>query len=266
MMFSWTEAMMSRSIGVASPRDDPLEHLHRPVGALAAGRALAARLVVVEARGPQRQFGNRDGVVADDDRARAQHRARLRHRLEGVGQVEVLAGQDRGRRAAREPDLDLAPLAGPAREVVDDLPRGDAELDLVVAGALDVARDRDDLGAGGLLGPDRRVPLGAAVHDVRHVHQRLDVVDQRRPAVEALDRRERRLQARVAPLALERVEQCRLLAADVGAGAAVHDQLDPVPGAEDVLAEVAAVVGLARRRASSTSATSQYSPRMKMKA
>ena len=83
--------------------------------------------------------------------------------------------------------------------------------------------------------------------DPRHVGERLDVVDQRRPAVEALDRRERRLQARVAALALERVEQRRLLAADVGAGAAVDDQLEVAVAAEDVLAEVARLVGFGDR-------------------
>ena len=78
--------------------------------------------------------------------------------------------------------------------------------------------------------------------DVRHVGERLDVVDQGRPAVEALHRREWRLQPRVAALALERVEQRRLLAADVGAGAAVDDQLQVAVGAEDVLAEVAGLI------------------------
>ena len=76
-----------------------------------------------------------------------------------------------------------------------------------------------------------------------YIGERLDVVDQRRPAVEALDRRERRLQARVAALALERVEQRRLLAADVGAGAAVDDQLEVAVGAEDVGPEVTRLVG-----------------------
>ena len=91
--------------------------------------------------------------------------------------------------------------------------------------------------------------FGAAhAQDHRDVHQRLDVVDQRRAAVQALDGRERRLQARVAALALERVEQRGLLAADVGAGAAVHDEVDRVVGAEDVLAEVAGRARLGHRR------------------
>ena len=75
----------------------------------------------------------------------------------------------------------------------------------------------------------------------------LDVVDQGRPAVEALDRGEGRLQPRVAALALERVEQRRLLAADVGAGAAVDDQLEVAARPQDVFAEVAGLVGFGDR-------------------
>ena len=67
------------------------------------------------------------------------------------------------------------------------------------------------------------------------------------PAVQALDGRERRLQARVAALALERVEQRGLLAADVGAGAAVHDEVERVVGAEDALADVAGGARLGHR-------------------
>src|SRR3712207_8397982 len=52
---------------------------------------------------------------------------------------------------------------------------------------------------------------------------------------EALDRGERRLQARVAALALQGVQQRRLLPADVGSGAAVHHEVERVVGAEDPL-------------------------------
>ena len=77
------------------------------------------------------------------------------------------------------------------------------------------------------------------------VAERLDVVDQRRALVEALVRREGRLETRVAALALERVEQRRLLAADVGARAAVDDEAAREVRVEDALARVAARVGLA---------------------
>ena len=81
----------------------------------------------------------------------------------------------------------------------------------------------------------------------RHAGDRLDVVDDGRAGVEAGDRGERRLEPRLAAAALEGVEQRRLLAADVGAGAGVDGDLEVEAGAEDVLAEVAGGVGLLDR-------------------
>src|SRR5690606_17958368 len=75
----------------------------------------------------------------------------------------------------------------------------------------------------------------------------LRVVDRRRTAVEAVLRRERRLEARPALLTLERLEQCRLLAADVRTGAdeCVEVEVDTRP--LDVLAEPAGLVRLLDR-------------------
>ena len=189
------------------------------------------------------------------------------HRLERVGQVEaLLGGEDRGGGAAGVEGLDLAPLERAAGEVVDQLPGRDPELDLVVAGPPDAAGDRDHLGPRRLLGPEPLEPLGPVGDDPRHVGEGLDVVDQRRPAVEALDRRERRLQPRVAALAFERVEQRRLLAADVGAGAAVDDQLEVAVAAEDVARRGSRPRRPRRPPASRMSPCRSYSPRMKMNA
>ena len=73
--------------------------------------------------------------------------------------------------------------------------------------------------------------------DRRHVAQRLDVVHRGRLAVDADHGRERRLVARLRALAFERLEQRRLLARLVGAGAAVHVDVAVEAGPEDVLAE-----------------------------
>ena len=133
-----------------------------------------------------------------------------------------------------------ADAAGHLEQLAHRRPHGG----LVLAGADDAARQRVDLRAGRLLRAELLEPVGAAADDERHAGQRLDVVDDRRGAVEAGDGGERRLEPRLAAVALERVEQRRLLAADVGAGAGVHDELEVVAGAEDVGAEVAGRVGL----------------------
>ena len=74
-------------------------------------------------------------------------------------------------------------------------------------------------------------------------------------AYEALDRGERRLRARLAALALERLEQRGLLAADVRAGAAVDDDRDV---AAQLRRGLQLLEGLRRR----TSYGPVYSPRM----
>src|SRR5436309_5154539 len=95
-----------------------------------------------------------------------------------------------------------------------------------------------------MLGPELGEPLGAAPDDVRHIAERLDVVDQRRAAVEALDGGEGGPEARVAALSLQRIEQSGLLTADVGASAAVDDELQTAAAAEDVLSQIAGLVSL----------------------
>src|SRR6185436_7571020 len=97
--------------------------------------------------------------------------------------------------AAGEPELHLPALRRAAGEAVDDLPRRDAQLDLVVARALDVPRYRDDLSPRRGLGADLGVLRAPHLDDVRDGGERLDVVDQRGPLVEALVRREVGLEA-----------------------------------------------------------------------
>ncbi len=85
-------------------------------------------------------------------------------------------------------------------------------------------------------------PLSMIHGQVRHG---LDVVDHGRVAVEADGRRkERRLDPGEAPLALEGLEQRRLLAADVGTGPGVDDHVDGEPRAEDVPAHGPVGVGI----------------------
>jgi hypothetical protein len=107
-----------------------------------------------------------------------------------------------------------------------------------------VPADGEQLRPAALLRPERLVGLAPVEDDPRHGGQRLDVIDHRRPAVEPDHRREGRLEARVAALALERFEQRRLLAADVGPRAGVHVEVALEARAEDVRTQVAALVGL----------------------
>ena len=98
------------------------------------------------------------------------------------------------------------------------------ERELVDAGLGAVAGNAEELEAGRLLRADGFEPVRALRQDRRHPRQRLDVVDDGRLAEEAGVDRERRAVARLAAMPFERLDERRLFAADVGAGA--HADLD----------------------------------------
>ena len=84
---------------------------------------------------------------------------------------------------------------------------------------LDVAGQLEGQRAARATGAERSVALGAAHQDLGNGGEREDVVDHRRLAEEAVVRGQRRLGPHLTTLALEALEQRRLLAADIGAGA-----------------------------------------------
>src|SRR6185437_8340458 len=92
--------------------------------------------------------------------------------------------------------------------------------------------------------PNPRERRSAAEHDLRNVRQRLDVVDDSRQTEQPSLRGKGRLVARLAAIALDRVEDRRLFAADVRACAATDLDVEAHAAPEDVVAQKAV---LARR-------------------
>src|SRR6185295_20029818 len=130
---------------------------------------------------------------------------------------------------------------------LDQLPEADPHRFLDRARAIHVARDLEQFGAFVLLAAEAGEPFGAAAENGRDDRDRFDVVDRGRAAVEACSGRERRLQPRLALLALEALEHRHLFAADVGAGAAVDEQVEVVARAARILAEQPGLVSLGNR-------------------
>src|SRR5262249_7930210 len=110
---------------------------------------------------------------------------------------------------------------------------------LVEARTRDLAAHAKEFRARRALGADATVRGTALAQERRHVHQGLDVVHDGRPAEEPDLHRKRRLVARLAALALDRVEQRRLLAAGVGAGAPTDLAVQREARAHDVSAQEA---------------------------
>ena len=80
-------------------------------------------------------------------------------------------------------------------------------------------------------------PRRAIANDRRHAGKTLRVVDRRRLAVQTEVGRERRLEARLALLAFQRLEQRRFFAADIGACADESVKIEIDARALNVLAE-----------------------------
>ncbi len=119
--------------------------------------------------------------------------------------------------------------------VVDQLAQRDPVRRDVHARPLHPSADRPEADALALAAASRREGLAAALEDLAVPVQRLDVVDQRGPAEHAELRGERRTQPRLAATTLDRLDQARLLAADVRARAA--PEVDPRQRARPVALE-----------------------------
>src|SRR5215207_5969467 len=235
-------------VGPALAALQPAQDLAHPVGALPAGGALAARLVGVELGEVQARPDHADVLGEDHHRGRAEQAAGALDALEVHRGVEVVGGQHRGRGPAGGPGLQLLAVAHPAGRAHDHLAGGHAQGELEVAGVDDVAGDAEQLGPGRLLRAHGAEPVDALADDPGHGGHRLDVVDGGRGPVQALDGREGGAQLGLAALALQRGQQGRLLAADVGPGAPVQDHVQVEPGALDVAAQQPLVVGGVDRR------------------
>ena len=240
-------------VGVGSVSvDHAAEHSFEPGAAFTAGRALPTALVGVEAHERQRCRRDVGGVVHHHDRPGAEHRPCGADELALERQVELLGREPRRRTATGHERLELVAVADALAELVavqQIAERGGAVDDLEHAGAVHVPTDGNHAGAGARDGADGRVRLDAVVHQPRQVRQRLDVVHDRGLAVEADGRREvRGLESRLAALALEALDERRLLADHIGTRTPVQHDVDTEVRAEDVPSDVAGGVRIVERQ------------------
>src|SRR5664279_3548990 len=235
-------------VELALAGDDAVDDLVQPAHAFAARRALAARLVVIEANEHLQQADHARAFGDDDHAARAETRAcRDQAGVIEREQLDLGGGEHLGRDAAGDDALELLAAEHAAAVLVDELRERVAVFDFVHAGPRHVSRDRDQLRARALRGADLAERLGAVAHDARDVGERLDVVDDGRPLVEAAHGEARRPVARVALPAFERGQQARRLAADVRAGAPVDDDVARERAVGDAGAEQAGRIRLLDR-------------------
>ena len=231
-------------VGVALLHAD--EDVLQPGGALPAGGALAARFVLVEVGQAADGGDHVDGVVEHGDRGGAEARSAGAEVVElHDGLVAVVLVEDGDGGAAGDAGLDGVPaVAHAAAVLLDELPEGDGHALLDDDGVLDVAGDGEELGAAVVLVAEGGEPAGPTAEDGGTDGDGLDVGDGGGTAEDADAGGERRLEAGLARAALEALDEGRLLPADVGAGPAVDEDVEVVPGPGGVAADEAGGVGL----------------------
>jgi hypothetical protein len=155
---------------------------------------------------------------------------------------------DRDGAATGNDAKEVVPAATDAAAVLlEQLLERDAHLLLDHAWVVDVAGHAEQLRALVAVAAEAREPRAAAAADGGRDSDSLDVGDGRRAAEEADVGREGRLEARLALLALDALDERGLLAADVRARATVEVDVERVAGPARVLAEVAGLVRLGDR-------------------
>eukprot|EP00307_Rebecca_sp_RCC1486_P004752 CAMPEP_0119406326 /NCGR_PEP_ID=MMETSP1335-20130426/696_1 /TAXON_ID=259385 /ORGANISM="Chrysoculter rhomboideus, Strain RCC1486" /LENGTH=470 /DNA_ID=CAMNT_0007430399 /DNA_START=300 /DNA_END=1708 /DNA_ORIENTATION=+ len=220
-----------------------LVHPRRP---LAARGALAAALVSIELGQPADGRDHVCGLVEDSDSRCSQARASCDEGVE-VHQhvVASLLGQDRHGRAARDHAEQVVPATTHATAVLlQQVAQRDAHLLLDGDRVVHVTRDAEELRAGVVLAAEAGEPVTTAAHD-RWCHRNgLNVGHRRRAAVQPGVGRKWGLEARLAGLSLERLEQAGLLATDVRAATAVDVHVEVFACATRVLADEPRLVRL----------------------
>merc|ERR1719209_1493641 len=225
---------------------EPPHHCVHPVNALSAWSALATGLVLVEHCKPCNCLNHICLLVHDNDR-RCPETCLLGHQVVKVHQNFITNRlRDEGSGAASRDDTkQVVPAADHSAAVaLDQLLQGDAHLLLHRAGVVHVARDVEQLGAGVPGAAHAGEPVSSPPADGRSHGDSLDVGDSGGTAEDTDVSGEWGLQAGLALLTLQALDQGGLLSADVGASTTVHKEVEVIAGATGVSSQEAGVVGL----------------------
>ena len=128
--------------------------------------------------------------------------------------------------------------------LVDELAKRDGHLLLDCAGVVDVTRDTEQFGALVAITTEGGEPTSATADDGGRNSDSLNVGDGGWATKEADGSREWRLQARLAWLALKRLDKRGLLATDVRTHPAMEENIEVIAGTACILADQAGLVCL----------------------
>ena len=202
----------------------PFQDSFEPAHPLATGRALSAALVLVEVCETADGCNHVHAIVEHGDGGGPQSRplgAQVVEFREGL--VALLLVEDGHGGSAGDAGLERAPPATHAPAVLlNEILEGDAHGLLHHHEILDVSGDGEELGAAVVLVPEGVEPGGTPPEDGGRHRDGLHIRDRGGTPEETHTGGERRLEAGLALLPFQTLDQRRLLPTDVRAGAAVQ--------------------------------------------
>ena len=233
--------------GAAVAGADAFENFGHPVGAFAAGSALAAGLV---GHKPAAIIEDVDhaGVVIDDDNSGGSESEAADFTWTGKVEfgVEFFIGEEAHADTAGNDGFGFAAFPDATGMFFDEFSSGDTEGKFDAAGAVDMAAHTIKLGpiaawVAGIIwirgDADGFEPFGAAIEDVSYAAKRFNIINDGGFAKETFDGGEGRLDSGPGALAFEAFDESGFFSADVGASAAVEDDIEVDAGAENVFTE-----------------------------
>merc|ERR1719400_1763539 len=225
---------------------EPPHHCVHPVNALSAWSALATRLVLIEHCKPCNCLDHICLFVHHNDSCCAKT-SLLCHQVVKVHQNFVTNpfGDEGSRAAPRDYTEQVVPASNDVSTMdLYQLFKGDAHLFLHSAGVVHVARDVEKLGARVASTAHTSKPIATPPADGRSNSNSLNIGDSGRATKNANISGEWGLQAGLALLPLQALNQGSLLPADVGASSAVHKQVKVITRAAGVGPKEAGIIGL----------------------
>ena len=239
--------------------DQALQRFLLAYHADAARDALAAGFMAKETGDAQQDATEVNRLIKQHDHAGAKTGADGASVFEGERVIQLVWSDKRPGRAPQKNRLQLA-VAGYAAGKINQLAQRRSHRNFIEARTRHVSGETKQPGTGGVFRAELGIIGAAFEDDAGNVDECFDVVNGGGLSEKSGLRGERRLVARLAAIAFDRVEQCGLFAADVRAGAAANFKGEFEAAAKNVVAEEA-VFGGSSMASCTRSAASGYSPR-----
>mmetsp|Transcript_4070 Transcript_4070/g.8194 ORF Transcript_4070/g.8194 Transcript_4070/m.8194 type:complete len:343 (+) Transcript_4070:92-1120(+) len=221
------------------------QDVFQPACSFAAWCALSTRFMFVEMRKTANGRHHVHGLVKHGDRSRTKTGS-LGAQVIKVHQGFITEGlvQDGNGRTTRDAGLDGVPaIAHTTAVLFDQIPQRNRHGLFHNFGALDMSRNRKELGTAVIFTAKRSKPRGTTTQNCRRDCNGFHIGDRRRTSKDTYAGGEWRLETRLALLTLETLDKSRFFTANVGTSSTVQINIKIISGSAGVLSNQTRAVG-----------------------